>query len=472
MEYFGNYNYKTKFYLSLLSAIIYQLGSSMVVSIGNFSVYFISYIHYKDTWVSMQYGNIMAPIILLLLAIFSPLSGLIEKRIGPRLTLLISSIIVEVCFILYYYQRNLWIFYTISFFIGIGSGLSAGVPLKNVCRYFPKRKGFINSIIIFLGGLASSLYSYIGELIINPEKIKITNKKIDPFYPKEVAEKANNFFIFAMIVIPITTIISLFLFIKFETEIKENSDNNNNEKILQKKNVENITNTKEIIISFRFIRNLLIISLMPFWIYFLTSTYRAYSPLIGIDQKIISYLPTIITALNSITGLIWGYLFDIFGFQIIIKIMSIITIILSIYFTIFINNEILYIIGLIISTSVSRVGMMSIINPHIMQVFEFRNYLIIGGFARSFNQLSCFIAALTSVLISSNFDNPIASDLEMPYRIVAFTGIFLSFIGFILSFFENDEKFIFKNNENNNRQSLGIDSNKEIETEDCEQNNQ
>ena len=107
-----------------------------------------------------------------------------------------------------------------------------------------------------------------------------------------------------------------------------------------------------------------------------------------------------------------------------------------------------------------------------MQVFEFRNYLIIGGFARSFNQLSCFIAALTSVLISSNFDNPIASDLEMPYRIVAFTGIFLSFIGFILSFFENDEKFIFKNNENNNRQSLGIDSNKEIETEDCEQNNQ
>lgn len=243
-------------------------------------------------------------------------------------------------------------------------------------------------------------------------------------------------------------------------------------KFFKKKNLENITNTKEIIISFRFIRNLLIISLMPFWIYFLTSTYRAYSPLIGIDQKIISYLPTIITAFNSITGLIWGYLFDIFGFQIIIKIMSIITIILSIYFTIFINNEILYIIGLIISTSVSRVGMMSIINPHIMQVFEFRNYLIIGGFARSFNQLSCFIAALTSVLISSNFDNPIANDLEMPYRVVAFTGIFLSFIGFILSFFENDEKFIFKNNENNNRQSLGIDTNKEIESEDFEKNNQ
>ena len=93
MEYFINPNYKTKFIFSLLSAIIYQLGSSVVVTIGNFSVYFVSYIHYKYEWVNMQYGNSMAPTILLLLAIFSPLSGLLEEKIGPRFTLLISSII-------------------------------------------------------------------------------------------------------------------------------------------------------------------------------------------------------------------------------------------------------------------------------------------------------------------------------------------------------------------------------------------
>ena len=480
MEYFCPIqNFKTKFILSLLSGIIYQFGSSMVVTIGNFCVYFASYIHYKHSWVNIQYGNIMAPTILLILSSFSPFSGVIEKKIGPRFTLLISSIIVEICFILYYFQRNLWVFYTISVFIGFGNGLSAGVPIKNACLYFPKKKGKISSMIVCLGGLITSLYVYIGEKIINPEKKTIINKKTNPFYPEEVANRANNFFIFAMIVMPITTISSLFLFYKFEKPIKiDNSNEIKNDELLNTqqenkieshKKKENETNTKEIILNFRFWRNMIIASLMPFWVYFLTATYRAYSPMIGVSANFMSYLPSIITALSSLTGFFWGIVFDKLGFQIIIKIMSLICIFLSIYFIFFINNNILYISGLIISTFISRVGMMSIINPHIMQVYEFKNFLIIGGFARLFNQLSFFIAALTSVILSFNFKT--GDELKTPYRIVAFIGIILSSIGLFLSFFENDEKFKFKNIENYNGTSLRIDSNRESEVVEDEKEN-
>lgn len=470
MEYFSFIeSYNTKFILSICSAIIYQMGSSIVVAIGNFCVYFASYIHYKDEWVNMQYGNIMAPIILLLLSCFSPFSGVIEKKIGPRFTLLISSIIVEICLVIYYFQRNLWIFYIISVFIGFGNGLSAGVPIKNACLYYPKKKGMISSIIICLGGLISSLYVFIGEKIINPEKKTIINKQTNPFYPEDVANRANYFFIFAMIVIPITTIISLILFYKFEKPNKiENSNNSKSDKMIPKQK-ENETNTKEIIVNFRFWRNMIIISLMPFWIYFLTATFRAYCPMIGVNSNFMPYLPTIITALSSITGFIWALIFDNFGFQIIIKIMSILCIILSIYFSIFIDNKILYIIGLIISTSISRVGMMSIINPHIMQVYEFRNYLIIGGFARLFNQLSFFIAGLTSIILSFNFTN--GDKLKTPYRIIAIIGVLLSSIGLFLSFFENDDKFIFNNIEKNNTNSLGVDTNRESETTEDENKN-
>lgn len=470
MEYFSFIeSYNTKFILSICSAIIYQMGSSIVVAIGNFCVYFASYIHYKDEWVNMQYGNIMAPIILLLLSCFSPFSGVIEKKIGPRFTLLISSIIVEICLVIYYFQRNLWIFYIISIFIGFGNGLSAGVPIKNACLYYPKKKGMISSIIICLGGLISSLYVFIGEKIINPDKKTIINKQTNPFYPEDVANRANYFFIFAMIVIPITTIISLILFYKFEKQNKiENSNNSKSDKMIPKQK-ENETNTKEIILNFRFWRNMIIISLMPFWIYFLTATFRAYCPMIGVNSNFMPYLPTIITALSSITGFIWALIFDKFGFQIIIKIMSILCIILSIYFSIFIDNKILYIIGLIISTSISRVGMMSIINPHIMQVYEFRNYLIIGGFARLFNQLSFFIAGLTSIILSFNFTN--GDKLKTPYRIIAIIGILLSSIGLFLSFFENDDKFIFNNIEKNNTNSLGVDTNRESETTEDENKN-
>jgi MFS family permease len=410
----------------------------------------------------MQYGNIMAPTIILLLSIFSPFSGLIEKKIGPQLTLILSSIIVEICFIFYYFQRNLWIFYTISVFIGFGNGISAGVPIKNVCKYYPNQKGKLTSLILFLSGLSSSLYSYIGEKIINPEKKGIINKKTDPFYPEDVADKANNFFIFALIVIPITTFISLITFYKYEPNQISNSDDNN--EIILPKNNDKITNTKEIMITFRFWRNMIIVSLMPFWIYFLSTTYRAYSTMIGDEnnQKFISYLPTIFSAISSISGLFWGFSFDKLGFQIIIKIMSLISIILSIYCAFFINNFIFYVIGIFICATVSRVGMMSIINPHIMQVFEFRNYLIIGGFARLFNQLSCFIAALTSVLLSLKFKN--ANDLQLPYRIVAIIGIGLSIIGLILSFFENDQKFEFNNVGYIQKDSLGV-NNRENEYE-------
>lgn len=467
MEYFSSIeNYKIKFVLALCSGIIYQLGSSMVVTIGNFCVYFASYISYNQTWVNMQYGNIIGPTIVLLLSCFSPFSGIIEKKIGSKFTLLISSIIVELCFILYFFQRNLWLFYTISVLIGFGNGLSAGVPIKNACLYYPKKKGIINAIIICIGGLVSALYVYIGEKIINPHKKTIKNKETDPVYPEDVAERTKYFFIFAMIVIPITTFISLFLFYKFEKP-KETEDSSEikNEPMIKSQN-KNETNTKEIMLNFRFWRNIIIISLMPFWIYFLTATYRAYLPMIGVNRKLMPYLPTIITALSSITGLIWALIFDKFGFQIIIKIMSITCIILSCYFTIFINNIALYIIGLIISSSISRVGMMSIINPHIMQVYGFKNFLIIGGFARLFNQLSFFIAGLTSIFLSFNYKT--GDELKTPYRIIASIGILLSCIGLFFSFYENDEKFQFSNLDNYKGNSLGVDSNRESETNEDE----
>jgi len=440
------------------------MGSSLVTTIGNFCVYFISYIYYKNTnsTINMQYGNINGPIILLLLSSFSPLSGVIEKKFGAKFTLIFSALIVEVCLILYYFQRNLWIFYTISIFIGIGNGLSAGVPIKNACRYYPKKKGVINSIIICLGGLVSSLYSFIGEKIINPKKEGIINKETNPFYPENVADKANNYFLFAMIAFPVIITISLFLFYNFIPQDKN--------ALIEKNMKENdkITNTKEIIKTYRFWRNIIIVGLMPFFAYFLNSTYRAYAPMIGVNKELVSYLSTIISFLSSITGLIWAIIFDKFGFQIIIKIMSAICIFLSIYCIIFINNSVLYFIGLLINTTISRVGMMSVINPHIMQVFEFRNYLIIGGFARLFNQSNAFFSALTSVLISLKYKT--GDELKTPYRIVASVGFVFAAIGFILSFQENDKKFKFKNNEENDG-NLGVDALR-LSSEDDDKNNE
>ena len=462
-------SYKAKLILSLISSILYQMGSTIVTTLGSFCVYFISYIHYEnpDTKINMQYGNINGPIILLLLSSFSPLSGIIEKKIGPKLTLILSSSLVEICLIAYYFQKNLWLFYAISILIGLSTGLSAGVPIKNACKYYPKKKGVINSIIICIGGLTSSLYSFLGEKIINPGKEQIIDKETNPFYPIEVANNANKFFLFASIAFPAINILSLILFYKF---IPNNEENNL--ALVEKSIKENNTNTKEIMSTFRFWRNILIVALMPFWANFLNSTYRAYSPMIGVNKNLVSYLSVIINGLNSVTGLIWALVFDKFGFQIIIKIMSGICIILSIFFIIFIADKNLYFIGLLINTTISRVGMMSVFNPHFMQVFEFRNYLIIGGFGRLFSQLSAFLAALTSVLLSLKFKT--GDGLKTPYRIVASVGCVFSCVGFVFSFQENDDKFKFKNDfkEENNDNNLGVNNIRESTDEENKNENE
>ena len=87
------------------------------------------------------------------------------------------------------------------------------------------------------------------------------------------------------------------------------------------------------------------------------------------------------------------------------------------------------------------VGIMSSINPHLMNIFGIRNILIIGGFIHLFNQLSTFGAAITSIVISVYCKN--AKELRYPYQVVTACGGVISFIGFCMIFFENDEKFSF-----------------------------
>ena len=84
---------------------------------------------------------------------------------------------------------------------------------------------------------------------------------------------------------------------------------------------------------------------------------------------------------------------------------------------------------------------MSSLTPHLMQIYGMRYFLTIGGFAKLFNELSDFLAALTSIILSIFFKN--ADELLFPYQMVIAVGGVLSIIGLILTFYENDEEFVF-----------------------------
>lgn len=458
---------KTKFILSVLSAIFYLLGQGVIIGTSGLSVYILSYIHYKDEWVDMQYGNLMMPFMTFFLSLFSPISGPLEKTCGPLISLFISSIINEICLFLFYIQRNIWVFYSIALLAGFGAGISSNIPIKNACFYYPEKKGLISSIIMSFIGVSVALYIFIGENIVNPEKEGVIDQETDPYYSEEVSKRSKNYFLFAMIDLPIFTCLSFLLFYRYnpncesEEEDEEEKDKNNIEskEVIKEELKDNFIskgkkqkklnsfykpspskNIKIALKSFRFWRNIIISGVMPFWLFFIQSSFRAYVVMLGVDTNIIYFLGSGISLISCFLGPIWASLVDKFGFQPIIMIIGIISTIMPIYFFFFLDNNLFYVIGLIIAISI-LVGIMASVTPHLMQIYGLRYFLTIGGFARLFNDLSSFLAAIATIVISIYFKN--AKELLFPYQMVVAGGFFLSVIGLIMIFFENDEKFIY-----------------------------
>ena len=475
---------KTKFILSFISGIIYTLSQGLLFGSSGIAVYILSYIHHKYKWVDMQYGNLMMPLLTFFLSLFSPLSGPIEKIFGPLMSLLISSIIVEICLFLFYIQRNIWFFYSITFFSGFGVGISANIPIKNACMYYPEKKGLISAGIMSFVGISLAIYILIGEKLINPDKEGVIDQDNEPYYSEEVSKRFKYYYLFAMFCLPIGTLISLLLFYKYdpkceieENENKEqisNEDKENNEEENEEKEEKEKEESKDVMIeknekkslrynsfykpspsknikiamkSFRFWRNILIGGLTPFLIFFLQSSFRAYVVMLGVDTNIIFFLGSGLALIGCLLGPVWASLVDKFGFQPVMKIIGFICSIMSVYFYFFMGDKMFYTLGLVILIP-TLVGIMSALTPHLMQIYGLRYFLTIGGFAKLFNELSDFMASLTSIIFSIFFKN--ADELLFPYKMVAACGGVFSIIGLILIFFENDEKFVFgdENDEN------------------------
>ena len=448
-----------QFFFSFFSAIIYQAGFQIIMESCNFTVYYVSYIHYKQKWVDMNYGNLMRPVFLLFLAIFSPLSGVMENCCGPRISIVISSFIVGGAFVGLYFLRNIWYFYGLTFLLGVGSGISNQIIIKNCCYFYPRKKGVISASIATIGSLFGAGYSFLGEKFINPKRADVIDKKTQPYYEEKIAEKSKYFFLFASGLIGISCILSIIFYYRYDPsslgneeienevneingpltgEINEDEnviDNNQNNKALGPPNQKNI---RIALSRFRFWRNILLVGAMPIMIWFEGSTSRAYCAMIGVSGKILGIMAGTLSIIGCITNPLWALCVDLCGFRPIMVIISFLTIGLSVFFYIFMGNSKYYIIG-VFASAVLRGGLISSLVPHLMHIFGLKYFLTLGGLGRLFTQVFSFGAAAASIVISYFFKNP--GDLLKPYRIVTCVGAGFALFGFILAFFENDEIF-------------------------------
>lgn len=131
---------RNKYILSFIGTFLFHFGFSSVQCISYLNVYITSYIHLKQTWISMHYGNFFMPFMTFAITIFAPLSGYSERTFGPKMSIMFGGLITFFATLGFSYQQNIFICYILIIVIGFGNGISIAIPNKNLISYKPDKK--------------------------------------------------------------------------------------------------------------------------------------------------------------------------------------------------------------------------------------------------------------------------------------------------------------------------------------------
>ena len=369
------------------------------------------------------------------------LGGIIEKRIGGKKTIFLSSLILCLSFIIMYFSRNLFLDYVLMSFIGFGIAIGIKLSKRNACAYFMKRKAFISGVVTLVPSfVCSGLAIFYEKYILNPlsENPTIENS----YYDQNIFLNFQKLILFEVGFLMVVCLLSLITFFKNNPEetIKfgfgEKPKNNNTE---IKDTTDTITKKSQVnkaLYSKRSLKLFLMIFLFFPSINFINNTWRP----IGIYYKIRTNYLQIVGALCSITGCLSSIVFSLVGdklqFRFIFCLFGILLTINSFIFPLSFHNEILFILEVLV-VAFSLNGFNIIIDPHLMKVFGMENFVEICGVIRS----SSGIAEIFSVILAFYLENYFTGSKDYAYKWMYFISGVSSFTSFVLSLFENDEKF-------------------------------
>ena len=433
---------KARFISSSISTLLFAIGSTFCLTIGQFSVYITSYFHYQGIDIDMQYGNFMSPVLIFCLALSIPVSGLLEKKLGMKLTLLISSVLIEVIFFIFILQANKILTMILVSLIGMSLGLGVSIPMKNLCHYYPEKKGLVGSCSISCMTIIAALVSVFGESFINPDAVEL--QKGDIYYPEDICSNYIQFYKIALFIIPITSLLMIVLIQEYETKYEDENRLINKENEVEnkdKKKDENYTkNVKSALLNKRIWMITCIFSITPFSINFTHNTFRVYGALVSVNGSLIKFSGLFSGLSTLIFGPMWGIISDKISFSVIIKTICIFSIIFSLILSIFIQSNLIYIIC-VFGSQIITSGFTTISQPLIMQIYGIDYYLIVGGIMGAIGTIFNIFYPVLSYIVSRFYKT--GEELRIPYRIIYMVGTGLSVIGFYIGMFEKGEEFVY-----------------------------
>ena len=347
-------NYIIKGFSSIISCIIHTCGFYSIFILGHTVVYLISFRRYYNPKLTFSHGYFLFPIMNLTLSLTISVGGIIEKKIGEKKAIFLSSLILCLSFIAMYFSRNLYFDYILMTFIGFGISIGLKLTKRNACSFFMNRKALISGIVTLFPSLVSAgLTIFYEKHILNPlsESPTIENS----YYEKKIFLNFQKLIIFEVLFLIVVCLFSLLTF--FKNDPNETIELGFGEKqkisIIEKKKENEDEKSKKskiqkALYSKRSIKFFFMIFLYFPTINFINNTWRP----IGIYYKIRTDYLQVIGALCSITGCLSSFIFSLVGdklqFRFIFCLFGILLTITSFTFSISFKNDILFVFEILV----------------------------------------------------------------------------------------------------------------------------
>jgi len=202
--------------LTLIGNEFHRIGFGCLMVIHNLTTYLISYLrHYQEEKsITLQYTYFIGPVMSITMGLFTPCVGIIENKIGLKLSLVLGGILNLWSSVILYFSKNYY-FDLFAFFVNsLGSAMSALLS-RNLMGYFFHVRGKLSGILSVIGSLVSAGYNEIGEKwIVNPNSEEATVDK--SYYTYDVSKNLLVFLRISWICIIVATTMTVIFIVPFD----------------------------------------------------------------------------------------------------------------------------------------------------------------------------------------------------------------------------------------------------------------
>ncbi|XP_042208838.1 uncharacterized MFS-type transporter YhjX-like isoform X2 [Homarus americanus] len=158
---------------AVIGGILIHLTLGNLYSFGNMMTYMVSYMHERVS-PYVNYGNFIwvNSITTASQGLFMVCGGLLERKIGPKLTCFVGCSVLSAGILLTHYTIEVSLFtviLTYGLLSGLGISLTYVTPLACGMQWYPEKKGLINGLIVAGFGLGALGSTNLQTLYLNPD---------------------------------------------------------------------------------------------------------------------------------------------------------------------------------------------------------------------------------------------------------------------------------------------------------------